>query len=74
MFHSTLGKMNVTTGSQGRFYNCSDKWSRGKRRKTQLTQWGIATTSWGEQGIYQNLEEAKTEEIESEEVDIFERK
>lgn len=53
MFHSTLGKMNVTTGSQGRFYNCSDKWSRGKRRKTQLTQWGIPTTSWGEQGIYQ---------------------
>lgn len=52
MFHSAQGKMNVTTGSQGRFYNCSDKWSRGKRRKTQLTQWGIAATSWGEPGIW----------------------
>ena len=41
-------------------------------KKRRLQAEALATL--GEQGLYQNLEEAKTEEIESEEVDIFERK
>ena len=41
-----------------------------KRRRLQ----GEALANLGETAAVQNLEEAKTEEIESEEVDIFERK
>ncbi len=52
MFQGALGKMNVTTGSKGRFHCFADKLSRGSRRKVRLTQWGYTTTSFGDAGIY----------------------
>jgi hypothetical protein len=52
MFQGALGKMNVTTGSKGRFHSFADKLSRGSRRKVRPTQWGYSTTSFGDVGIY----------------------